>query len=81
MALRRTWDSMHGYRLRKNLDTTIQETLSRLWKAKATLMEMKKDAFVEHEIYRLAGKIEGVALAISFLEEEERTNVRTNRQH
>jgi hypothetical protein len=56
----------------------INELLARLEKAQATLGVMKtaaeKDLFGIHEEARLAGKLEGVSLAISYVREFKKFN-------
>jgi len=55
---------------------TFNEYKERLEKARATLAAMRdaaaKDLFGIHEETRLAGKLEGVTLALSYLREYER---------
>ena len=55
---------------------TFTDLMERLEKAQKTLLEMKneaaRDIFGVHEETRLAGKLEGISLAISYLREYEK---------
>jgi hypothetical protein len=54
----------------------LNELLERLEKARFALIKLKSEAalYNESEETRLAGKLEGVSLAISYLREYERFN-------